>query len=182
MPRRTAPDEPFEEWLIRQQEDYDANRTKTPTGSDEEEFIFTRAVSPQGSGHSTDNDIELASSGLCSQCIRIVNYVDSMRGQSGDELDIPMRFKPSVMKTSPCDICRIIYRGLDQIQGAQAIENWFFRLSFFVGGSFRVTSRGVRPSGAGQYIRPDLKCDIYFFIPDGNCCYALLLLIKNLTH
>jgi hypothetical protein len=171
MPRRTAPDETFEEWLIRQEENASASHTETPVGSDGEDSVFARAVSPQGSDHSTINESDLAAPGLCSQCVRIMNHVDSIRGQNGHGLNIAMRSKPSFMKTSPCDICRIIYRGLDHIQGAEAIEDWFFQLTFFVGDSFRIASRGVRPSRDGPYTRPDLIFDIYFFVPEGNRCY-----------
>ncbi|KAI2464105.1 heterokaryon incompatibility protein-domain-containing protein [Annulohypoxylon bovei var. microspora] len=109
--------------------------------------------------------------GLCSQCMRIVNYVDSIRGQSGHNMDIPMRTKVSAMRTSPCDICRIIYQGLDEIVDSPDIDSWFFRLTLAVDYFFRVGSRGVKPpKGPGLYKLPDWKCDLYFFTPDGITC------------
>ncbi|KAI1456444.1 heterokaryon incompatibility protein-domain-containing protein [Annulohypoxylon moriforme] len=171
MPKPTAPDITFEDWLINQQNNRSFTEREDLNSPGDEESIYARAVSPQASDGSSDNEIEMEAGGLCSQCVRFVNYVDSIRGRSGHNMDIPMRTKLSAMRTSPCDICRIIYRGLDEVMGSHEIGDWFFRMTLAVDYFFRVGSRGIKPpKGPGLYRLPDQKCDLYFFTQDGVTC------------
>ncbi|KAI0881269.1 heterokaryon incompatibility protein-domain-containing protein [Annulohypoxylon maeteangense] len=172
MRKPAAPDITFEDWIISQQDNNSFEEGDDLLNSPrDEDSTYARAVSPQGSNTSSNSEIEMEAEGLCSQCMRLVNHVDSIRGQSGHNMDIPMRTKLSAMRTSPCDICRIIYRGLDEIMGFNEINDWFFRLTVAVDYFFRVSSRGVKPhKGPGLYKLPDWKCDLYFFTPDGGIC------------